>query len=110
MQSLGRGTLIPSDTYLFMVWAHRSADSLFGASSSPVMRNGAFLCFEDEQKARAESDRLNGRSCASNVHYSVQPTLVQMALPSGHPKAKTAEPQCAIALTDAPCSVSPRSI
>jgi hypothetical protein len=74
------------------------------------MRNGAFLCFEDEQKARAESDRLNGRSCGSNVHYSVQPTLVQMALPSGHPKAKTAEPQCAIALTDAPCSVSPRSI
>ena len=53
---------MPTDTYLFMVWAHRHADSIFGASSTPVMRNGALLCFEDEQKALAEADRLNGRA------------------------------------------------
>ena len=45
-------------TYLFMVWAHRSADSVFGAASSPVMRNGAFLWFESEEKARAEADGI----------------------------------------------------
>ena len=31
----------------FRIWAHRSAGSMFGAASSPVIRNGAFLCFED---------------------------------------------------------------
>jgi hypothetical protein len=90
-------------TYLFMVWAHRSADSMFGASSSPVMRNGAFLCFETEEKARAEADRLNAHSGHSHMHYSVKPTLVQI-LPGGRPKAGSGEPQYAIALSDAPCS------
>lgn len=98
------------DTYLFMVWAHRSGDSIFGAASNPVMRNGAFLCFEDEHKARAESDRLNGRSSGSNVHYSVQPTRVQMALPSERHKDEARESRYAIALTDAPCRVSPRPL
>jgi hypothetical protein len=99
-----------SGTYLFMVWAHRSADSLFGAASSPVMRNGAFLCFETEEKARAEADRLNARSGHSHMHYSVQPTLVQMAIPGGRAKAANGERQYAISLSDAPCSVTNRSL
>jgi hypothetical protein len=98
------------DTYLFMVWAHRSADSIFGAASSPVMRNGAFLCFEDEQKARAESDRLNSRSGGSHMHYSVRPTIVQMALPSGQRQGEAGEPRYSVALTDAACRVAPRSL
>jgi hypothetical protein len=96
-------------TYLFMVWAHRSADSLFGAASSPVMRNGAFLCFESEEKALAEADRLNSRSGLSHMQYSVKPTLVQMALPGGRAKAE-ADQQYAISLSDAPCSVTNRSL
>ena len=96
-------------TYLFMVWAHRSADSMFGAASSPVMRNGAFLCFESEEKARAEADRLNARSGHSHMHYSVQPTLVQMALPGGRAKAEGGNAEYAIALSDAACAVRPRS-
>jgi hypothetical protein len=97
-------------TYLFMVWAHRSADSMFGAASSPVMRNGAFLCFESEEKARSEADRLNSRTGPSHMHYSVKPTLVRMALPGGRPKAEGAEPEYAISLSDAPCSVTNRSL
>ena len=97
-------------TYLFMVWAHRSADSMFGAASSPVMRNGALVCFESEEKALAEADRLNSRSGNANMHYSVKPTLVQMALPGGKAKAANTEPQYAISLSDAPCNVTDRSL
>ena len=52
----------------FRIWAHRSAGSMFGAASSPVIRNGAFLCFEDEARARAECDRLNARRGDVHVH------------------------------------------
>ncbi len=45
----------------FRIWAHRSSGSIFGAASSPVIRNGAFLCFETEQRAQDECDRLNAR-------------------------------------------------
>jgi hypothetical protein len=44
------------------------------------------------------------------MHYSVKPTLVQMALPGGRPKAEGAEPEYAISLSDAPCSVTNRSL
>jgi hypothetical protein len=98
------------DLQFFIVWVHRGADSIFGPASNPVIRNGSPLCFESEEKARAESDRLNSRSGGSHVHYSVKPTRVRMALPQGLPKEKSAEPQVAIALSDAPCSVSPRSL
>jgi hypothetical protein len=97
------------DTYFFMVWAHRSADSIFGAASNPVMRNGAFLCFEKEEKARAEADRLNARSGGSHVHYEVRPTLIKMAIPSGQSNGKAAEPQYAMPLSNAACTVTPRS-
>jgi hypothetical protein len=98
-----------NDTYFFMVWAHRAADSIFGASSNPVMRNGRFLCFENEAKACAEADRLNARSGGSRIHYSVTPTRIQMALPNERSKAKAAEAAHAMPLSDAACTVSPRS-
>jgi hypothetical protein len=97
-----------SDTHFFMVWAQRSPDSIFGGASNPVVRNGVFLCFQNEEKARAESDRLNARSGGSHVHYSVKPTPVQMALPSGRPKQMAADPAFALALSSSPCTVSPR--
>ena len=53
----------------FRIWAHRSSGSIFGAASSPVIRNGAFLCFETEQRAQAECDRLNARRGDLDVHY-----------------------------------------
>ena len=99
---------MPSDTYLFMVWAHRSADSIFGAAAHPVIRNGAFLCFDSEAKAHAESDRLNARSGGSHVLYGVQPTRVRMSLPQTMHKEKAAQPAFALPLLAAPCTVSPR--
>ena len=99
-----------NDTHFFMVWAHRSAGSIFGAASSPVVRNGVFLCFESEERARAESDRLNARARGSHVHYSVKPTPVQMALPRSLGKGASSEPQFAMPLSGAPCTVSSRSL
>ena len=99
-----------SDTHFFMVWAHRSPDSMFGAASTPVVRNGVFLCFDTEERARAETDRLNARSGGTHVHYSVKPTPVQMALPRGLAKGATAEPQFAMTLSSAPCTVSSRAL
>lgn len=71
------------DTHLFVVWARRTARSLFGPASNPVMVNGEFLCFKNEEKARAESDRLNARPGDSHVRYSVRPIRVQMDRPNG---------------------------
>lgn len=99
-----------SDTQFYMVWAHRSPDSIFGAASHPVVRNGVFLCFDTEQRARAETDRLNARSGGSHVHYTVKPTPVQLALPRGLGKSATAEPQFAMPLSSAPCTVSSRTL
>jgi len=59
-------------THFFTVWSHRSAKSLFGAASNPVMRNGAVLCFESEERARAECDRLNAARSSSQVRYSIK--------------------------------------
>jgi hypothetical protein len=61
------------NTHFFTVWTHRSAKSMFGASSNPVIRNGRFLCFENEQRAQAECDRLNAASGGSHVHYTIEP-------------------------------------
>jgi len=56
----------------FIVWVHRSAESIFGAASNPVNRNGAILCFDDEGRAHEECDRLNAHSSASHVRYSIK--------------------------------------
>jgi hypothetical protein len=42
-----------SDTHFFTVWTNGSAVSIFGAASHPVIRNGEYLCFETEERARA---------------------------------------------------------
>lgn len=97
-------TSMPS---FFRVWAYRSADSLFGAASSPVIRNGAYLCFDDEAKAQAECDRLNARRADVHVHYSVMPTHIEAALPS-ELKRKPAEAPSFPALATAPCLASGR--
>jgi hypothetical protein len=54
------------------VWSHRSAKSIFGPASSPVNRNGRILCFETEDQARAECDRLNAVRSSSLVRYTIQ--------------------------------------
>ncbi len=59
-----------SDTQFYLVWAHRGPDSIFGAASHPVIRNGVFLCFDTEERARAETDRLNARS--GGTHHALQ--------------------------------------
>ena len=64
-------------THFFMVWAHRGAESIFGPASKPVIRNGAFLCFDNEERARAECDRLNAGRGVAHVHYSVKPAHAQ---------------------------------
>ncbi len=57
----------------YTVWCHRSAKSIFGAGSHPVNRNGQILCFETEERARAECDRLNAARSGSQVRYSIEP-------------------------------------
>lgn len=65
---------------VFVVLVHRSAESIFGAASNPVIRNGKLLCFEDEKEALFERDRLNGRTGSSHMRYSVRPIHVKPSL------------------------------
>lgn len=92
----------------FRIWAHRSSGSIFGAASSPVIRNGAFLCFETEDRARAECDRLNAHRGDLNVHYTVMPTHMEATLPSEPAKRNVADAPAFSALATAPCIASDR--
>ncbi len=56
----------------YTVWSHRSAKSIFGPGSSPVNRNGRILCFETEDLARAECDRLNAARSSSLIRYTIR--------------------------------------
>ena len=97
-----------SDTPFFTVWTNGSAESIFGAASHPVIRNGEYLCFETEERARAECDRLNAAS-GSHVHYSVKPARVQMSLPREATQGKDADALFLVpALANSPCRVSGR--
>jgi len=69
-----------SNIHFFTVWTHRSAKSIFGADSHPVIRKGELLCFPREEHAQAECDRLNAASDGSHVHYSVKPAHIRPAL------------------------------
>jgi len=69
-----------SNIHFFTVWTHRSAKSIFGADSHPVIRNGELLCFPSEEHAQAECDRLNAASGGSHVHYSVKPAHIRPVL------------------------------
>ena len=53
----------------YVIWAHRGLESMFGAASNPVIRNGALLSFDDKRRARVECDRLNTHSGNPYVHY-----------------------------------------
>jgi hypothetical protein len=66
-----------TDPQFFMVWAHRGAESIFGPTSKPVIRNGTFLCFDNEARALAECDRLNAGLGAAHMHYTVKPAHAQ---------------------------------
>jgi hypothetical protein len=108
VQAASEGDLtIKAVPNFFRIWAHRSAGSLFGAASSPVIRNGAFLCFEDEARAQAECDRLNARRGDVHVHYSVMPTHIEASLPQ-EMKRKPTEAPSFPALATAPCLASDR--
>jgi hypothetical protein len=61
-----------ANTTRYVIWAHREAESLFGAATNPVIRNGALLCFADKIHARCECDQLNARSGNPHVRYSVK--------------------------------------
>jgi hypothetical protein len=54
----------------YIIWAHRDAESIFGAAANPVIRNGLLLAFDNEAGAQIECDRLNARSGNPHVHYS----------------------------------------
>jgi len=95
---------------LFVVLAHRSANSIFGAATNPIVRNGRLLCFKTEGEARLERDQLNARASAgSHVRYSVRPIHVELNLPSGAAKAKSAEPRQAMLLSNASPGAVPRA-
>ena len=66
-----------SDPHFFLVWTHRSGESIFGAAAKPVIRNGELLCFPNEERARAECDRLNAGIGAPHMHYTVKPAHAQ---------------------------------
>jgi hypothetical protein len=72
-----------TNQHFHTVWMHRSANSIFGAASHPVVRNGELLCFATEERAQAECDRLNAGSGGSHVHYTVKPAYVQPLLGNG---------------------------
>ena len=62
-----------SQTSGFVLWIHRRPDSLFGPASHPVIRNGALAIFDEENRARAECDRLNAHLISNpRIHYTVQ--------------------------------------
>jgi hypothetical protein len=98
-----------NDTTFFRVWAHRSGDSIFGGASSPVIRNGAYLCFDTEGRAQAECDRLNARRGDIHVHYSIMPTHIEASLPQ-EMKRKPTEAPSFPALATAPCLASDRRL
>src|ERR1041384_3646875 len=78
-----------SNQHFYTVWTHRSAQSIFGAASHPVVRNGELLCFATEDRAQAECDRLNAGAGDSHVHYTVKPAYVQPAPANSLARRKT---------------------
>ena len=56
----------------YIVWAHRHAESMFGAASNPVIRNGALLSFDDRRLAHLECDRLNASQGNPHIRYSIK--------------------------------------
>jgi hypothetical protein len=97
-----------ASTRFFGIWTHRSRDSIFGPASNPLIRNGAFLCFDNEEGAQAECDRLNRRRTDMQVHYSVEATHIEALLPQEPAKRSPTEAPSFSALATAPCFASNR--
>lgn len=57
-------------TSRYVIWAHRDANSVFGAAANPIIRNGSLLAFNDRACAEAECDRLNAHSGNPHIRYS----------------------------------------
>jgi hypothetical protein len=68
----------------FTIWAHRSAESIFGPSSSPVNRNGEILSFDNEDRAHEECAVLNARLGSSTVRYTVESEPKVLAVGGDH--------------------------
>ena len=68
----------------FVIWSHRSAESIFGPSSSPVNSNGAILSFKNEDRAREECARLNAGLASSTVRYTVESETKASAVGGDH--------------------------
>jgi hypothetical protein len=96
------------NTPFFRIWSHRSPASIFGPASSPVIRNGAYLCFDSEERAQAECDKLNARRTDTQAHYSVEATHVEALLPQEQAKRVPTEAPSFSALATAPCFASNR--
>jgi len=95
---------------VFVVLAHRSAKSVFGAATNPIVRNSRLLCFKTEAEAHLERDRLNARASAgSHVRYSVKPIHVELRPTSGVAKAQSAEPRRAVSLSNGSRAATPRA-
>ena len=90
----------------FGVWTHRNPSSIFGPSSCAVIRNGSFLCFESEERARAECDRLNAQRRDMQVRYTVEPTHIEALLPQAAANRSPIEAPSFSALATAPCFAS----
>ena len=60
----------------FIVMAHRSGLSIFGAADAPCKKDGKILYFETREEAEAYQEQVSiGKSL--NVHYTVQPNYYE---------------------------------
>lgn len=60
----------------FVVMAHRSAASSFGAATAPCKENREVVVYATEAEAQAMADKFNERILTPNVHYTVEPLTV----------------------------------
>ena len=61
-----------ANTSRYVIWAQRDVQSVFGAATNPVVRNGSLLSFDDKTRAYIECDRLNALQGNPHVRYSVK--------------------------------------
>jgi hypothetical protein len=66
------------------------------------------LCFESEERALAECDRLNAKRGDLTVRYTVIPTHIEASLPCEMSKRTPEQAPAFSALATAPCFASDR--
>lgn len=67
-----------TDSTRFVIWVHRSANSIFGAASHPIDEDGTLLAFSEERDAWERCDRLNANTGNPHVFYSVENTDISV--------------------------------